>query len=50
MNKLVVAVIGLVVLMADGPTIVAVLHALIPVIAVGGFVALLARVVWFYTR
>jgi hypothetical protein len=49
-NRLIVAVVGLVVLMAAGPMIVAVIHAVIPLIAVAGVVAMVARVVWFYTR
>jgi hypothetical protein len=49
-NKLVLVVVGLVVLLAAGPTIVAVIHAVIPLVAVAGVVAMVARVVWFYTR
>lgn len=50
MNRLAIAVVGLVVLIAAAPTIVAVIHALIPLIAVAGVVAMVARAVWFYTR
>jgi hypothetical protein len=50
MNRLIGVVVGLVVLLAAGPTIVAVIHALIPLIAVAAVAGMLARAVWFYTR
>lgn len=50
MNRLAIAVVGLVMVTAAGPTIVAVIHAAIPLITVAGVVAMVARVVWFYTR
>ena len=50
MNKFALGVVGLVVLVAAGPTVIAVIHAAIPLIAVAGVVAMVARVVWFYTR
>ena len=50
MSKLALFVIGLVVLIAAGPTIVAVMHAAIPLVLVVGVIALMARAVWFYTR
>jgi hypothetical protein len=49
-NKIVLVVVGLVVLIAAGPTIIAVMHALVPLVAVAGVIGLLARAVWFYTR
>lgn len=50
MNRPTVAVVGLVVLVAAGPTVVAVLHALVPLVLVLGIIAALGRAVWFYTR
>lgn len=54
MNKLVsalmVAVVGLVVLAAAGPTITKLIHALVPFVLVLGIVGAVLRWVWFYTR
>jgi hypothetical protein len=50
LNKLVITVVGLVVSVAAGPTIVAVIQAAIPLVTVAGLIGMIARVVWFYTR
>ncbi len=46
----VAGLMGLVVLTAAGPTIVALVNHLVPLILVVGILAAVLRVVWFYTR
>lgn len=50
MQALVVGVAGLVAVAVASPALTKIIHAVIPLIAVAGVVAMLARVVWFYTR
>jgi hypothetical protein len=54
MNKLgsvlATGVVGLAVLAAAGTTLIRLAHALVPVVLVGGIVAGVLRVLWFYTR
>lgn len=45
-----VVILGLVALGAVGPRIAAVLHALVPVIAVTGVTVAMLRAMWWYTR
>jgi hypothetical protein len=49
-STLAVVVLGLVAFGAVGPSIAAVLHAVVPVILVVGVVVAVLRLVWFYTR
>jgi|CZKG01.1.fsa_nt_gi hypothetical protein len=49
-STLAIVILGLVALGAIGPRIAAMFAALVPVILVGGIVAAVLRVVWFYTR
>lgn len=50
MTFLIVAIVTLSVLVSAGPTLVAVMNAAIPLIAVGGVVAVILRLVFFHTR
>lgn len=47
---LIVAIISLCILVSAGPTLVAMMHAAIPLIAVGGVAAIILRLVFFHTR
>ncbi len=47
---LVIAIVGLAVLTAAGPTLVALAHAAVPLIIAGGAVAIVMRAVWFFTN
>lgn len=47
---LIVAIATLCVLVAAGPTLVAVMHAAVPLVAVGGVVAVILRLIFFHTR
>jgi hypothetical protein len=49
-NFMLAVVVTLAVLVSAGPTLVAVMHAAIPLIAVGGVVAVILRLVFFHTR
>jgi hypothetical protein len=50
-STIAVVILGLVVAIgAVGPRIAAVLHALVPVIAITGVTAAILRAVWCYTR
>jgi hypothetical protein len=42
--------VGLVALVAAGPTLVSLAEALVPLVLVVGVVVAVLRVVWFYTR
>jgi hypothetical protein len=42
-------VVCLAVVLMVGPALVALVHALVPVILVGGIVAVILRLVWFFT-
>lgn len=54
MNKaagwLVVAIVGLAVLTSAGPTVVALAHALVPIVLAVGAVAVVLRLVWYFTN
>ncbi len=51
MNRfLIMSIIGLAVLSVAGPVVVSILHAAVPLVLVGGAVALLLRSVWFFTN
>lgn len=43
-------IVGLAVLSAAGPVLVSILHAAVPLVLIGGTVALLLRGVWFFTN
>jgi hypothetical protein len=45
-----VLIFALAVLVAAGPTLVALAHALVPLVIVGGIVVVLLRLVFFHTR
>ena len=47
---LILAIVGLVVLSAAGPAIVALAHAAVPLVLVVGIVILVLRGVWFFTN
>ncbi len=47
---LLVLVIVLAVVVSAGPTLVALVHAAVPLVIVGGIVAVVVRVVWHYTN
>jgi hypothetical protein len=49
-NFMLAVVVTLAILVSAGPTLVAVMHAAIPLIAVGGVVAVILRLVFFHTR
>jgi membrane associated rhomboid family serine protease len=49
-NLVVLLLIGLVALVAAGPTLVGVIHALVPLVIATGVVAGLLRVAWFFTN
>ena len=42
-------VVGLAVVLMVGPALVALAHALVPLVIAGGIVAVLLRLVWFFT-
>lgn len=54
MNKttawLVVAIVGLAVVTAAGPTLVALVNALVPLALVVGLLAVLIRAAWYFTN
>ncbi|HET7052974.1 MAG TPA: hypothetical protein VFI09_03540 [Solirubrobacterales bacterium] len=54
MNKpmmlLIIAIVTLSVLVSAGPTLVALAHAAVPLVIVGGIVAVVLRLVFFHTR
>jgi hypothetical protein len=47
---LVIAIVGLAVLTAAGPTLVALAHAAVPLVIAVGVVVLALRAVWFFTN
>ena len=47
---LIVAIVALSVLVSAGPTLVALAHAAVPLVIVGGVVAVAVRLVFFHTR
>lgn len=47
---LVVAIVVLAVLTSAGPTLVALLHAAVPLVIAGGVVAAVLRLIFFHTR
>jgi hypothetical protein len=47
---LVVAIVALCLLVSAGPTLVALMNAAIPLVAVAGVVAVVLRLVFFHTR
>lgn len=47
---LLVLVIVLAVVVSVGPTLVALVHAAVPLVIVGGIVAVVLRVVWHFTN
>ncbi len=49
-ERLLVLVVGLVVLVAAGPTLVCLVQAALPLVVALGVVVALLRVVWFLTR
>lgn len=49
-KSLLVIVVVLVVLTSAGPALVALAQALVPLVIVGGIVAVVLRVVWHYTN
>ncbi len=48
-ERVLVLVVGLVVLVAAGPTLVCLAAALLPLVLVLGILAVALRLVWFYT-
>lgn len=50
MNRFALIVVGLVALIAAGPTLACLADALVPLVLVVGIVVAVLRVVWFYTR
>jgi hypothetical protein len=46
---LVIAIVGLAVLTAAGPTVVALTHAAVPLVIAAGVVTILVRAVWYFT-
>jgi hypothetical protein len=49
-NYLIAAIVSLCLLVSAGPTLVAVMNAAIPLIAVAGVVVAILRLVFFHTR
>jgi hypothetical protein len=49
-KSLLVLIIGLAVVVSAGPTLVALVHAAVPLVIVGGVVAAVLRLVFFHTR
>jgi hypothetical protein len=49
-GKVLLGVVVLVALCSAGPTLVALLHAAVPLVIVGGIVAVVLRLVFFHTR
>jgi hypothetical protein len=49
-KALAILMLGLIALGAVGPSIAAILNALVPLVLVVGIVAAVLRAVWFYTR
>jgi len=47
---LVILVIVLAVVVSAGPTLIAWIHAAVPLVIVGGIVAVVLRVVWHFTN
>ncbi len=49
-GRVLLLIVGLVAIVAAGPTLIALLHAAVPLVIVGGIVAVVLRVVWHYTN
>jgi hypothetical protein len=49
-GKLLLGVVVLIALCSVGPMLVALLHAAVPLVIVGGIVAVVVRLVFFHTR
>jgi hypothetical protein len=49
-SLIVTAVVGLMIVAALAPSLIALSHALVPLVVVGGVVAVVLRLVFFHTR
>jgi hypothetical protein len=49
-QALLLTLVGLAVLAAASPALTKLIHSAVPLLAVGGLLAAVIRIVWFYTR
>lgn len=46
---LIILAVALTLIVSAGPTLIALAHALVPLVIVGGIIAAVLRIVWHYT-